>query len=143
MAEPLYAKSNLPSSWKPRISFEDVPFFHCSVCNKTLMGVDSGVPTHYTGEDRDPMITHPYMNWGSVPNCCGQEMERIIPKALSELPNDFSIDYEITGGFGTNLIRLIWDSNDEETTPDWVALKTFTGMQIKYRLPQQSPSFVP
>ncbi|MGI6105650.1 MAG: hypothetical protein ACOYD7_05605 [Raoultibacter sp.] len=141
MSESIHANPKMLSSWKPRISSEDIPFFHCSSCGKTVMGINSESPAHYTGGSRDPMLVLPYMNWESPGSCCGKEMERLAPKSLSDLPDSISAEYEITGGFGDNLLRFEWKS-PEEDHPDWVALKSFTGMQLKYLLPQQTPHFV-
>lgn len=42
------------------------------------------------------------------------------------------MDYQITGGYNDNSVRVTWKTFDLKHRPDWIYLKTFTGGYLKY-----------
>lgn len=52
-------------------------------------------------------------------------------------------DYHIDGGFNNNAVIVTWKIQDPSRYRiRWVALKTFTGMQLKYIMPKKFPPLV-
>ena len=57
-----------------------------------------------------------------------------------ELPEGVVFDYHIDGGFNNNAVIVTWKIQDASRYRiRWVALKTFTGMQLKYIMPKKFP----
>ena len=50
--------------------------------------------------------------------------------------------YDVVGGFDQNALRVFWKVREDGCEPRWIALKTFTGMQLKYVLPGKRPPLV-
>ena len=60
-----------------------------------------------------------------------------------ELPEGVVFDYHIDGGFNNNAVIVTWKIQDASRYRiRWVALKTFTGMQLKYIMPKKFPPLV-
>ena len=56
---------------------------------------------------------------------------------LDALPEGIEFDYRILGGFNSNAVECSWRISDDRFRIQWIALKTFTGSQLKYVLPKK------
>ncbi len=124
------------ATWKPGISDDSVPFFRCASCGSIVAGIDGPNDVQLSGLVRRPDATLPYASNSFLPSCCGQPMEPLTD-ATRNAEGRFSLSYEVVGGFEMNALRASWQG---EKAPRWIALKTFTGLQLKYVLPgKKSP----
>ena len=73
----------------------------------------------------------------ALPTCCGSALERMELTELDALPEGIEFDYRILGGFNSNAVECSWRISDDRFRIQWIALKTFTGSQLKYVLPKK------
>lgn len=64
--------------------------------------------------------------------CCGTKAVRLIPKEREEVSDIIKVDYQITGGYNDNAVRVSWKMDSFKKHPEWIYLKTFTGGYLKY-----------
>lgn len=64
--------------------------------------------------------------------CCGEKAVRLIPKEREEVSDIIKVDYQITGGYNDNAVRVSWKMGSFKKHPEWIYLKTFTGGYLKY-----------
>ncbi len=130
------------ATWKPGISDDSIPFFRCASCGAVVQGVDGANGPSFSGLVRRPDAKLPYATNDFAPACCGAPMEPLTGSgSTGEGSGRVSVDYEIVGGFDMNTLRVSWSSSDG-SAPLWIALKTFTGSQLKYVLPDKKPPIV-
>lgn len=67
----------------------------------------------------------------------GGTLQRVQLLGLDELPDGVFFDYSIVGGYNNNAVELSWRIDDAAYSLQWAALKTFTGMQLKYVTPKK------
>lgn len=128
------------ATWKPGIDDKPVPFFRCATCGSVVTGIDGACPARLEGAARRPEAVLPYQANDFSPSCCGEPMERLRPTP-TDADSPLRLSYDVVGGFDMNALRAFWES-DNKTTPHWVALKTFTGLQLKYVLPGKKTPLV-
>lgn len=128
------------STGKPRISDDDIPFFQCPNCQKIVMGLSCRSSTAYSDIGHNPSLTLPYMEWEHDSTCCGDKFHPVQLVNAKDHDSAVSLEYQIRGGLGTNLITLAWSSRDARHVLEWLVLKTFTGMQLKYPAPNKPAS---
>lgn len=123
------------ATWKPGVADEPVPFYGCAGCGAVLMGVDGGEGPRYAGDGRRPTIELPYAPAFDPAACDEGALERLDALEAAACAERIEITYDVVGGFDMNALRVFWKVREDGCTPRWFALKTFTGMQLKYVLP--------
>lgn len=66
-----------------------------------------------------------------------EALHRVQLLGLEDLPEGVFLDYSIVGGYNNNAVELSWRIDDPAYSLQWAALKTFTGMQLKYVTPKK------
>lgn len=126
------------NSFKPRVSQEDLPFFEDTAGN-VYAGLNGTDTTQFTGSGSTTVAHLPYTSM--VPND-GESVPAPVPLIeVAELPENASFDYRIDGGFNNNCVIITWDF-PAELRMEWVCLKTFTGMQLKYASPKKRAKLI-
>lgn len=140
MASKSFSVTRTKATWKPRVSADDLPILECESCHELYLrlGVE---PAFLTDPGRNPVFNLPYATQATdEATCCGEKMRCIEALSAEELPAGVRIDYAILGGYNNNAIEVSWDIGDPSYSLRWVALKTFTGFQVKYLTPgKRSP----
>lgn len=124
------------NGFKPRISDNDLPFYQDANGDVTV-GFGGANDIFYSGSGSTVVAEMPYMYLGEEDGGL-PERQQILTE--DDLPEGVELDYRIDGGFNNNCIVVDWTiKNKDLYQVDWVALKTFTGMQMKYVLPKKFP----
>lgn len=126
----MYGPTRTRATWKPRVGEGDLAFFETDdgVLALGLHGARSG---RYDGTDRSNVFSPDYL---LIDGKETMEFAETAPDA-----ERFHIGFDIVGGFENNAIRVFWPDDEH---PRWIALKTFTGFQVKYPQPgKRPPSF--
>lgn len=121
------------ATFKPRVSEHDIPFYKDSTEN-VLAGISGSRSTELTGSGSTEVRHLPYAHLEQKDSKVTFSSAETLNE--SELPEGIALDYQITGGFNNNCIIVTWD-DDAEKKLEWVCLKTFTGMQLKYAVPKK------
>lgn len=66
-----------------------------------------------------------------------EALSRVQLLGLEDVPEGVFLDYSIVGGYNNNAVELSWRIDDPAYSLQWAALKTFTGMQLKYVTPKK------
>lgn len=128
------------ATWKPRVASEPLPFFshglgnHAAVRPQFLLGIDDGSDIALEGDNRTPEMKLPYV-FSSKPHTDSLSATRVMPDIASGLIDRFNFQIKIVGGFNVNALEVRWGKLSEDCQIRWFALKTFTGVQLKYMLP--------
>lgn len=64
--------------------------------------------------------------------CCGGKVKRLECSDTQAASDSIKINYQITGGYNDNAVRVFWKAEKAEYNPEWIYLKTFTGGYLKY-----------
>lgn len=132
-----FSPTRARTSWKPRVNEEDVPLFRCPSCGCVHMGVSDGTQAELMDDGNPKMLGLPYR--GVVaPQCtaCGCVMERLACVDADDLPDGVKLDFQFRGGFNANCVKVKWSIKPwVDARVEWVLLKTFEGMQLKYVKP--------
>lgn len=138
-----FSATRTHATWKPRVTEASIPFYRCNECGAIFAGIDSRAPIEAINDgERSLRVELPYSSIECHPVCCGQEMERLPMTPWEDVRDRFEFDYHIVGGFNNNAVQITWKSKDSTLEPRWFALKTFTGMQMKYLTPKKWPPIV-
>lgn len=121
------------AAWKPGVFEEPLPFFRCSTCGAIFLNIDGGEGPRLTGGGRRPIIELPYAPAAPAPVCCGAPMERLLQSSATS--EAIELTYDVVGGFDANALRVFWTVLEDDCELHWIALKTFTGLQLKYIVP--------
>lgn len=136
-----YSKTRTRATWKPRVTAEDLPFFKDKESGTVFLGVAGTTDVYQTGTGRTLVAELPYAHLDpAIENAQPKKMDLIDE---GDLPEGISMTYRIDGGFNNNCILFSWTI--AENAPyelSWVALKTFTGIQMKYVLPKKRSPLV-
>lgn len=125
--------------WKPRVEEVDVPIFKKTGSDDFLISLGGSTEASFTGDSRSLVAHLPYC--ADTDESCSAE--RVEYLSLADLPEGVTLDYRIDGGFNNNCVLISWKIEDTETYAiDWVALKTFTGIQMKYLLPNKKSPLI-
>lgn len=136
-----YSKTRTRATWKPRVTAEDIPFFSDEASQTTFVGIAGATDVYQTGTGRTLVAELPYAHL--EPNVDEAQPRKITLIDESDLPEEITMTYRIDGGFNNNCILFSWSIGpDAPYKLSWVALKTFTGMQMKYLLPKKRPPMV-
>lgn len=139
MVEQEFSATRSKASWKPRVTEADLPFFRCPSCGHVFQGITTGAEIELTGEDRVKVVELPYQNM-AAPTCaaCGTAMELMPFVDVEDLPEDITLDFQFRGGFNANCVKVKWQIKmGAPYKIEWVAIKTFTGTQLKYVTPKK------
>ncbi|WP_087193775.1 hypothetical protein [Gordonibacter sp. An230] len=135
-----YSITRTRATWKPRVDARDLPFFANGDGN-VFLGVSGDQPASYTGSGRTLVGMPPYLGLLEGPAPSGLTRPKLVP--CDQLPEEVSIDYRIDGGFNNNCVVASWSVSAESGCEvEWMCLKTFTGMQLKYVMPKKRPPLV-
>lgn len=126
MIEQTFSARRCRDTRKPREKeCPDVIFYQCGVCG-SLFPVTGGrsKPEEEIGmasaADNREII------------CCGQKAERLVPVSAESAGNRLKVEYQITGGYNDNAVKVSWKAESSRYEPRWMYLKTFTGGYLKY-----------
>lgn len=127
------------ATWKPRVTEVDLPFFQTET-GTTLLGVSGLTEAFTSGTGRSLVHELPY----STLEAMGGNLPEPAPLlSRADLPEGVHIDYRIDGGFNNNVVKVTWDiDRGVDCRIEWVALKTFTGFQLKYVTPKKRSPLV-
>ena len=129
-----YTITRTRATWKPRVIDADLPFFVDKAGN-TMVALSGDAEAEFTGTGRTLLGEPPY---SKLNDTADTENEPVKLIELDELPEGITLDYQINGGFNNNAIYFKWKIADKTKYQiTWVALKTFTGMQLKYVMPKK------
>ena len=117
------------STMKPRVTDASLAWFECAESGRVYLGVGDRTPSSVSDNWRSPVNELPYRVFESSPSSSESGFQRIETKKDSELN---LLNYQILGGFNNNAMEVYWNTNEESGELLWVALKTFTGYQLKY-----------
>ncbi|MDO4443368.1 MAG: hypothetical protein Q4B69_05775 [Slackia sp.] len=136
-----YSKTRTRATWKPRVTAEDLPFFEDEASHTMFLGIAGATDVYQTGTGRTLVAELPYAHLEpEVENARPEKIELIDEE---NLPEEITMTYRIDGGFNNNCILFSWSiAQDAPYELSWVALKTFTGMQMKYVLPKKRSPLV-
>lgn len=130
-----YSITRTRATWKPRVANIDLPFMADEAGN-TLVALSGDAEASFSGTGRTLIGEPPYTRLNDTSATANQDIA-LIEEA--DLPEGVSIDYQINGGYNNNAIYFKWKIADKSKYQlTWVALKTFTGMQLKYVMPKKS-----
>lgn len=132
MAEKTYSITRTKATWKPRVTSADLPFFLQG--ESTLLGMAGPSPASFSDPGRNPIAELPYAD------AAAEGAQGLMQP--EDLPAGMSFDYAILGGYNNNAVKISWSIADERYKLSWVALKTFTGFQVKYVLPKKRSPLV-
>ncbi len=127
--------SRTKATWKPGITDDSIPFFYCPTCKSVLPGIDGANNITSSGLVRRPDYKLPYATNEFAPSCCGETMQPLVGDKTGT-NGKMTISYQVVGGFDMNTLRVFWKSKDG-SKPIWIAVKTFTGMLLKYVFPDK------
>jgi hypothetical protein len=132
------------NTWKPLITAQDLSFFEATPHNSLFWGVSTNRENSYTGTGRTLVGEPTYLGFNETIDSNNQNnhLDRLKTLEYPEVSNLIKMNYLIVGGFNNNAIEFIWESIDKDTVPTWVMLKTFTGTQTKYIMPQKRSPLV-
>lgn len=127
------------NSFKPRVSLDDLPFFEDGAGNM-FAGLNGRGTTTFTGSGSTIVSHLPYT--ALEPMEKGAPAPTAVPLVeMEDLPEGAAIDYRIDGGFNNNCVVVTWDF-PADMTMEWVCLKTFSGMQLKYASPKKRAKMI-
>ena len=129
------------AAWKPGVFDEPVPFYGRAAGGPMLVGVDGGTGPRLVGGGRRPVAELPYAPAPDHLACPEGGFERLEATGSEACEDRFDLSYDVVGGFDANALRVFWECA-EGSAPRWIALKTFTGLQLKYVLPGKRPPLV-
>lgn len=138
------------ATWKPRVDDTDPAFF--AEGDATLLLLDTGRDASFREPGRAPVAELPYqpLEGTGLTGDTGPGALRELPLlSADELPEGLEFGYRIVGGYDANAVQVRWrvpaDLAGKDGAPvalRWAALKTFTGLQVKYPLPNKRPPLV-
>lgn len=132
-----FSNTRTKATWKPRVQDADLAFAVCSERDSIYLGVGNGERTFLSDPGRNPVFNLPYANLNEGADFGGDVFEAPSFLGVEDLPAGTSFDYAIVGGYNNNAIEFSWRTDDSALVPSWVALKTFTGFQVKYLTPKK------
>ena len=140
MIEQKYSLTRTRATWKPRVAAADLPFATDGAGN-IVVGISGDEPAAFTGTGRTLVGEPPYAHLNGDAVAAGGAAVELIDDA--DMPEGVEFDYRIDGGFNNNCVIVSWKIADTQRYRlNWVCLKTFTGMQLKYAMPNKRPPLV-
>lgn len=129
MVERAISVTRTHATVKPRVTAAPLAWFCDAASADVFLGVGADVPAAVSDKGRVQINELPYRTFGD--EACGGALRRLTPAADAPA----WVDYTFVGGFDNNAMEVSWGSTAPDDELLWVALKTFTGMQLKYALP--------
>lgn len=135
---PQYGPTRTRATWKPRVAENDLLFCTAQDGSNIFLAVSGQQESSYEGTHRSRLFIPDYaaIDTASLPDCLEAPDRYPTPEEAGVV-----LEYKIVGGFETNALRVSWENPDGGKLR-WVALKTFTGIQIKYVQPGKFPPIV-
>lgn len=130
----MFGPTRTRATWKPRVGEGDLAFFQAPENTWWALGLcDDAHGGYRDTADRSKRFFPDYlaMHDASAP-----------PHRADVLPADAqypALSYRIVGGLENNAIEVSWP---EDSRPRLIALKTFTGIQVKYLQPDKKSPVV-
>lgn len=125
-ARPIRTKNG----WKPRVSNADLVFLKES--NFTALLLDGHAPGYYEDDGaRSSIFVPPYVAASDEKHAAISRRDRCVFCSDSGI----RLQPEIIGGYDAPAIRVSFTMDSNGNPPLWIALKTFTGIQVKYLRP--------
>ena len=138
MSKGTYSATRCRATWKPRISDDKVPFFSCNDGKVLLMGIAGDEEVSFSGEGRTLIGKMPYASISQSLKSSNLCSDAELPLQTSvSLPSTIQLDYQLIGGYNNNALVVSWCLQNDNYSLSWIALKTFTGMQLKYNTPRK------
>lgn len=122
-----YTITRTRATWKPRVTDRDLPFITDPNTGDVFVGFGGAAEATFEGTGRTLVATWPYASIDAAP----QGMACAPLHEAESGAHGCALDYQISGGFNNNAIIVTWKCPSEHPL-EWVCLKTFTGMQMKY-----------
>lgn len=135
MDEQRKSPTRTKATWKPRVDEADPCFLAAN--GITLLPLAGAQKAAFREPGRAPVAELPYQRANAEDAL--PEAEPLPLLDVRDLPAGFALDYTIVGGYDANAVQVSWmlppapDGTAQQ--PQWVMLKTFTGLQVKYPLP--------
>lgn len=129
----MYGPTRTHSTWKPRVEKGDLAFLQSDSNQRLYLSLHGAKRGEYQDPTERSRVFGPDCLYESIPKEIPQRAE--ITSDSAELPH---LDYAIVGGFENNAIKVRWG----QKRPRWIALKTFTGVQVKYAQPDKQPPII-
>ena len=135
------------ATWKPRVDESDPVFLTEGAA--TLLLLDTGLGPSLREPGRAPIMELPYqpLEGTGLPTDNAQEALPFL--SADELPEGVKFTYKIVGGYNNNAVQVRWhiapdciDPSGQPVALRWAALKTFTGLQVKYPTVGKRPPLV-
>lgn len=159
MSSKAFSNTRTKSTWKPRVNDADLPFYE-RVCrngntdaqkeaegqHEFFLGLGTNEAAFLSEPGRNPVFNLPYASpeYASPESNAGELLFNHSEFAhsaalisLEDLPEGISLNYSIVGGYNNNAIEVSWSIDAPTYRLQWIALKTFTGMQLKYLTPKK------
>lgn len=133
----LIGPNRTKASWKPRVIETPLTFMECPECHTIYTMHDSHDEIQAPGKGRDKILMPPLTPPATLPTCCGHQLEPIPFIEHEDCEDRFILDYMISGGVNMNCVNVQWTVKDYSLKPRWATLKTFTGSQTKYIMPDK------
>lgn len=135
---PQFGPTRTRATWKPRVADADLPFYISNDGANVFLGISGAQASCYEGSYRSRLFVPDYalMDIEGAAEGMASVEDILTPEEAG-----VELDYKIVGGFETNALRVSW-SNTPAAHLRWVALKTFTGVQVKYVQPGKFPPIV-
>lgn len=130
----MFGPTRTHAGWKPRIAEGDLAFFQTPDTEQYALGLNAGAASKYDDTTQRSKLFFP--DYLFMPESMANLRRARVSKADAEQPR---LSYAIVGGFEHNAIEISWKDN---ARPRWIALKTFTGIQVKYIQPDKKPPAV-
>jgi hypothetical protein len=141
MAE--FSVTRTHSGWKPRTTTAHVPFYRCSECGHVYVNLDDSQEiTLINDGERSLRMNLPYGHEPAEPWCHGKPMEALTPLKWEDYDDRIHFDYRLLGGLNNNCAEVSWKVGEPGCEPRWFAMKTFTGIQMKYIQPKKWPPLI-
>lgn len=137
MSAKTFSNTRTKATWKPRVNEADLPFYELSGSQESFLWLGDETPSSLSDPGRNPVFNLPYAPKNDNQRSALGPIEPTVLLELEDLPEGISLNYTIVGGYNNNAIEVSWSVDDPAYRLHWVALKTFTGMQLKYVTPKK------
>lgn len=130
----MFGPTRTHATWKPRVGEGDLAFFQTPGSAWYALGLCSERKGGYEESSERSRLFSP--DYFVMCDASGPVRKVDIASADETHP---ALRYRIVGGFEHNAIEVSWA---EHARPRLIALKTFTGIQVKYLQPDKLPPVV-
>ena len=118
---------------KPRVTSADLPFFIENQGNNIFLGLGDNNPASLSDRWRSQINELPYVMLKNT-----ETIDEPIKRIDYTNNGSIEIDYCFLGGFNNNALKVTWEIIDQVDQLIWIAVKTFTGIQLKYITPENN-----